>query len=183
MAFDCTAAPVVNTARLAGRHPLHQRSYLDFKLRLSDHLISDHGDRMAMAHSVEARFAFLDVELVEFLTRVPPELKLHEQQDKYLLRRVAERWLPAEIVAREKFGFHAPGLPTLLQDGHPAVHDLLSRDRIRRQGYFDADVVEGLKARYAQPGFRLNLPHEPDVLAIVLTFGILLDTYRLPSLA
>ena len=59
--FDCLNFQLVNKERLQSRHFIHQRSYLDFKLRLSDHLISDHGDRMSLANSVEARYPFLDL--------------------------------------------------------------------------------------------------------------------------
>ena len=71
--FDCLNHGLINKERLRGRHLVHQRSYLDFKLRLSDHLISDHGDRMTLANSVEGRYPFLDIDLVEFSTRIPPE--------------------------------------------------------------------------------------------------------------
>lgn len=180
--FDCLNFPVVNKARLAGRHPVHQRSYLDFRLRLSDHLISDHGDRMALAHSVEGRYPFLDVDLVEFSTLVPPDLKLNQFTEKYILRRVAEGLVPPGIIEREKYGFHAPGSPYLLKQGVEWVHDLLSYERIRRQGYFNPEVVEALKARYTEDGFKLNLPFEDDLLMIVLTFGIFLDVFGLPDL-
>jgi len=180
--FDCLNHGLINKERLRGRHPVHQRSYLDFKLRLSDHLISDHGDRMTLANSVEGRYPFLDIDLVEFSTRIPPDLKLHNYIEKYVLKRVAEDLLPREIVKREKFGFHAPGSPYLLQHGIEWVNDMMSHDRIRRQGYFNPDVIDRLRAEYTQRGFRLNLPFEDDLLIVVLTFSIFLDTFNLPSL-
>ena len=180
--FDCLNHGLINKERLRGRHPVHQRSYLDFKLRLSDHLISDHGDRMTLANSVEGRYPFLDIDLVEFSTRIPPDLKLHNYIEKYVLKRVAEDLLPREIVKREKFGFHAPGSPYLLQHGIEWVNDMVSHDRIRRQGYFNPDVIDRLRAEYTQRGFKLNLPFEDDLLIVVLTFSIFLDTFNLPSL-
>src|SRR5689334_14855096 len=180
--FDCLNHPLINKERLHGRHPVHQRSYLDFKLRLSDHLISDHGDRMALANSVEGRYPFLDIDLVEFSTRLPPDLKLHNCIEKYILKRVAEDLLPPEIVKREKFGFHAPGSAYLLQHGIEWINDMVSHDRIKRQGYFNPDVIDRLRAEYTQSGFKLNLPFEDDLLIIVLTFGIFLDTFNLPNL-
>jgi asparagine synthase (glutamine-hydrolysing) len=180
--FDCLKFPLVNKERLRGRHPVHQRSYLDFKLRLSDHLISDHGDRMALANSVEARYPFLDVDVIEFSKRIPPDLKLKSYTEKYILKRVADTLLPPEIVGREKFGFHAPGSPYLLQQGIDWVNDLLSYERIKRQGYFNPDTVETLKAVYSQPGFKLNQPFEDDLLVVVLTFGIFLDVFGMPNL-
>lgn len=180
--FDCLNHGLINKERLRGRHPVHQRSYLDFKLRLSDHLISDHGDRMTLANSVEGRYPFLDIDLVEFSTRVPPDLKLHNYIEKYILKRVAEDLLPREIVEREKFGFHAPGSPYLLQHGIEWVNDMVSHERIRRQGYFNPDAIDSLRAEYMQSGFKLNLPFEDDLLIVVLTFSIFLDTFNLPNL-
>lgn len=180
--FDCLEYGLVNTARLRDRHVIHQRSYLDFKLRLSDHLISDHGDRMALANSVEARYPFLDINLVEFSKEIPPHLKLNGFTEKYILRRVAEGLVPPEILNREKYGFHAPGSPFLLQQKIPWIQDLLAYERIERQGYFNPDVVENLKRQYAQEGFKLNLPFENDLLITVLTFNIFLDLFDLPSL-
>jgi asparagine synthase (glutamine-hydrolysing) len=180
--FDCLNFELVNKEKLQGRDFIHQRSYLDFKLRLSDHLISDHGDRMALANSIEARYPFLDIGLINFSRQIPPHLKLNQFTEKYILKKVAEDLLPDRIVKREKFGFHAPGSPYLLQQKLDWVHDTLSYERIKRQGFFNPDTVESLKRIYSREGFKLNLPFESDLLMIVLTFGIFLDTFRMPSL-
>lgn len=180
--FDCLNFELVNKDRLKDRHPIHQRSYLDFKLRLSDHLITDHGDRMSMLNSVEARYPFLDIDLVEFSKQIPPELKLNELTEKYILRKVAEGLVPPEIINREKYGFHAPGSPYLLRQNIEWINDLLSFERIKKQGYFNPHTIELLKKRYTKTGFRLNLPFENDLLMIVLSFGIFLETFDLPSL-
>lgn len=180
--IDCLNYPLVDKTQLAGRHPLHQRSYLDFKLRLADHLLSEHGDRMVMARSVEARYPFLDIDLVEFATRIPPSLKVNGYVDKYILRRMAEGVIPPQILKREKLGFRAPGTPLLLQRGSAWASDLLSYERIQRQGYFSPEIIEKLKRQYSQPGFRLHPHLEVDLLMIVLTFSLLCDRFGLPSL-
>ncbi|MEV4641949.1 asparagine synthase (glutamine-hydrolyzing) [Actinoplanes sp. NPDC049548] len=178
--IDCLNHPLVDRERLVGLHDLHRRSYLDLKLRLGDHLLGDHGDRMAFAHSVESRHPFLDRELVEFVATIPPELKLRGLQEKYLLKQVARNWIPRSIVEREKFGFTAPGSPHLLRQRDPAVDALLDRDRIEADGYFDPDRVEQLVRQYAEPGFRINVPFETDLLMTVITFNLLVDRYELP---
>jgi asparagine synthase (glutamine-hydrolysing) len=177
--FDCLRAPLVNRERIRNRHPVHQRSYLDFKLRLSDHLIGDHGDRMALANSVEARYPFLDIDLVEFSRTIPPELKLNQYVEKYILRKIAEGLVPQQILTREKYGFHAPGSPYLMSQNQDWINDLLSYSLIKRQGVFNADAIERLKKQYTREGFKLNLPFESDLLAIVLTFGVFLNTFEL----
>lgn len=180
--MDCLDLGVVNKERLQKRHYIHQRSYLDFKLRLSDHLISDHGDRMTMAHSVEGRYPFLDIHLVEFLKTMPVELKINQFSEKYILKKVASDFLPQEIINREKFGFVAQDSPSLLQRNIPWIQDLLSYERIERDGYFNPKTVERLKTLYSQKGFRLNIPFENDLLIVVLTFNIFLDLFNLPRL-
>ncbi len=181
--FDCLKHGVVNKERLANRDILHKRSYLDYKLRLVSHLIADHGDRMAYANSVEARYPFLDKNLVEFAAGIPPGLKLKEYEEKYILKRVARDMIPAEIIRREKFAFHAPGSPYLLKRDIEYIHDLLSFETIKRQGYFNPHTVEKLKEQYTHEKFRLNIPYESDLLIIVITFGIFLEEFKIPPLS
>lgn len=180
--FDFTRSNVIDTRRLKNIHPLHQRSYLDMKLRLGDHLVGDHGDRMLLANGVEGRFPFLDVEIAELACRMPPDLKLHGYEEKYILKEVARKYVPQSIVEREKYGFNAPGAPFLLRSRIEWVEDLLSPETIRRQGYFDPLAVAELKHRYSQPGFHLNSPTEDDVLLTVLTFGLFLEAFDMPNL-
>lgn len=175
--FNCLNHPVVKKERLANRDVLSKRSYLDYKLRLVDHLVSDHGDRMALANSVEVRYPFLDKDFIEFSTQVPPEIKLKDFTEKYILKKMASRFVPKTIIEREKFGFVAPGSPYLLQNDVEYINDLLSYDLIRRQDFFNADRIEELKNMYKQDGFALNIPFESDLLITVITFGILLDEY------
>ena len=66
-------------------------------------------DRASMMTSLESRAVFLDNDLVEFARRLPRHLKYRNGARKYLLRRVAETWLPESITARRKKGF---GIPT-----------------------------------------------------------------------
>ena len=180
--FECSNFPVINKERLRGRHILHKRSYLDFKLRLGHHLIADHGDRMTMANSIEARYPFLDIDLVEFCTQVPPDLKLNGFTEKYILKKAAQNLIPREIIEREKFGFVAPGSPQLLQQRIDWVYDLLSYERIKRQGYFNPETVEFLKKQYSQKDFKLQLSLDDDLLIVVLTFGLFLELFNLPDL-
>jgi asparagine synthase (glutamine-hydrolysing) len=180
--FDCLNWDVVNKDRLKDRHAVHQRSYLDFKLRLSDHLIKEHGDKMILANSVEGRYPFLDIDLVEFATTIPPDLKLNQFTEKYILKKVARDLVPHEIIVREKCGFRAPGSPQLLRPEIDWISDLLSYERIKRQGYFNPETVERLKRRYSQEQFDLHPHLDTDLLMVVLTFNIFLDAFHMPDL-
>jgi len=61
-----------------------------------------------MAHSLEMRSPFLDHKLVEYLAAFPSRLKIQGPKTKYLLRRLAEDYLPRDIVNRQKQGFMFP---------------------------------------------------------------------------
>jgi asparagine synthase (glutamine-hydrolysing) len=131
----------LNVERLRRWHPLHQALYLGMRVHLPGLLLSTAGDRVAMHSSVETRYPFLDEDLVTFLAGLHPRWKLRRFRDKYLLRRVAERWLPRSVAWRPKVMFRAPF--NLLEAGEaPAfVGQLLSPESLRQTGYFDPDHV------------------------------------------
>jgi asparagine synthase (glutamine-hydrolysing) len=180
--FACTGEPLVDPARLRGRHPVHKRSYVDFKLRLADHLLADHGDRVGYANSVEARYPFLDRAVIDWVRETPPAWLVRDGWEKYPLRLVAGRYLPDAIAMRRKFGFVAPSSAVLLQQRVEWVEDYLSPARLKAAGYFNTGAVERLKARYREPGFTLTTTFDTDLLMIVLTFEIFRDCFGIPSL-
>ncbi|RAJ26893.1 asparagine synthase (glutamine-hydrolyzing) [Pedobacter cryoconitis] len=175
--INCLYHQPINKNRVQKLDVLNKRAYIDYKIRLVDHLVSDHGDRMALANSVEVRYPFLDKDLIEFSTRIPSSLKLNDFTEKYILKQMASRFVPQEVCEREKFHFIAPGSPFLLQKNIDYVEHLLSYNTIQKQGYFDPDEVERLKKLYMQDGFSINEPYESDLLIVVLTFGIFLDHF------
>lgn len=65
-------------------------------------------DRASMLHSLEVRAPFLDIELVDFLRRLPADMKLRGGTTKWILRKAAQQLLPASILARRKQGFALP---------------------------------------------------------------------------
>ncbi|HEV7508326.1 MAG TPA: asparagine synthase (glutamine-hydrolyzing) [Thermoanaerobaculia bacterium] len=181
--IDCMAYPLIDKSRLSNRHALHKRSYLDFKLRLADHLLSDHGDRMAMARSVEVRYPFLDVEMVDFARRVPPSLKLNGMVEKYLVKRMAEGVIPPAIVEREKFGFRAPGSPMLLRRGYGWLEDLLSPEAVRHYEVFDPESVSRLALQYCREGYEIHPHLDTDLVMVVLTTHLLCELFALRGIA
>jgi len=123
--------------------PLNRMLYLDTKLWLPDLLLM-RGDKMTMAHSLEARVPLLDHHLVEFAASMPTRLKLAGRVRKYLLRRVARKFLPDEIIERTKQGFPIPISQWLRRESRDFMYDLLSDDAIRRRGLFQLDYVQRL---------------------------------------
>lgn len=65
-------------------------------------------DKMSMGASVEARVPFLDYRLVEFANSLPDRVRARGISGKTLVKKVAERYLPREVVHRRKSGFGVP---------------------------------------------------------------------------
>ena len=84
-------------------------------------------DRMSMAHALEVRSPLLDHRIVEFAARLPGRLKIDNQFGKLLLRRVAERRLPAEVLNQPKRGFSIPAGRWLRQELKPLAAEVIFR--------------------------------------------------------
>lgn len=179
--YDCMTQPLVDRTRLRGRHPLHKRSYIDFKLRIADHLLSDHGDRMSFANSVEGRYPFLDKDLIAFVTRLPPGLLMLDQREKYPLRMIAQPYVAPQILAREKFSFVGLGSPDILRGRHEWLMDLLSPNTIRQQGYLNPDAVARLRRMVEGDGYKLNQTFDVDLMMVVLSFQVFLEEFAIPD--
>jgi asparagine synthase (glutamine-hydrolysing) len=65
-------------------------------------------DRASMMHSLEVRAPFLDIDLVDFVRRIPSEYKLRHGTTKYILKKALEDILPRDILYRPKKGFGSP---------------------------------------------------------------------------
>jgi asparagine synthase (glutamine-hydrolysing) len=128
---------------MMGWSPLARDQYVEAKSLLAGYLLSAQGDRVAMAHSVEGRYPYLDHRLIEFASRLPPSFKIRGMTEKYLLRRALSGLLPADILRRTKQPYRAPDSESFFFDGKPLdyVADLMSSDGIRAAGYFDATAV------------------------------------------
>lgn len=179
---NCLNHFIINKERIKDIDILHKRSYVDFKLRMADHLLGDHGDRMEFSHSVEARFPFLDKDVVEFVAQMPPNIKLKNFDEKYILKKISKNYIPEEIVKRPKFAFTAPGSSEFLKSNKEYIEDMLSYERIKRHGIFNPSKIEQLKQEYSKPDFKLNVPYDNDYLMVVLTTEMLFDKFGLEGL-
>jgi asparagine synthase (glutamine-hydrolysing) len=131
----------LDTARMARWHPLNRALALGARVMLAGMLLSSKGDRVAMHSSVETRYPFLDEDVIAFLARLHPRWKLHGLTDKYVLRLLAERWLPKSIAWRKKAMFRAPMDAFHLENAPPFVDQLLTDEALRKTGYFDPAAV------------------------------------------
>jgi asparagine synthase (glutamine-hydrolysing) len=126
--------------------PLARDQYVEAKSLMAAYLLSSQGDRVAMANSIEGRFPYLDHRLIEFANRLPPQWKIRGLTEKHVLRRALHGLLPEDILARTKQPYRAPDAQSFFAGGEPLdfVADLLSAERVRAAGYFDAPAVSRL---------------------------------------
>ncbi|MBM4067724.1 MAG: asparagine synthase (glutamine-hydrolyzing) [Planctomycetes bacterium] len=140
----------LNLERARRWHPLNRSLYLGARVMLPGLLLASKGDRVAMNSSVETRYPFLDEEVYAFLAKLHPRWKMRGFRDKYILRKMAERWVPREIAWRRKAMFRAPfdAFHADPKDLPPFVEQLLSPESLARTGYFDVDNVRHWRDAY-----------------------------------
>src|SRR5258706_4176032 len=117
--------------------------YVDMRLWLPDDLLVK-VDRATMAYSLEARVPYLDHRFVEFVARLDPKLKQKGDARKYLLKKLAEKYLPREIVQRRKQGFVMPLSEWLASGLKSRVEDSLGAGGLEKRGLFRAGALARL---------------------------------------
>jgi asparagine synthase (glutamine-hydrolysing) len=122
--------------------------YGDATTYFPDQLLAK-ADVSAMAHSLETRSPFLAREVIEFAATLPTSLRLKKWTTKYLLKRVAERYVPAEALHRRKRGFVMPAADWLRGDLAPLARATVGSARFLDRGWLSADAVRGLLAEHA----------------------------------
>ena len=122
---------------------LNRQLYADLSLYLADDILVK-VDRMSMATSLETRAPFLDGDLMELAFSMPGHLKIKNGERKWILKQAMKGVLPDSILNRKKEGFSIPMKNWLRKELQPLMRELLSRDRVKRRGLFNADVVEHL---------------------------------------
>jgi asparagine synthase (glutamine-hydrolysing) len=153
--------------RVRGRHPLDVAQYTWSKTMLEGQILTWGGDRVDMAHALEARPAFLDHHLAEFATGIPPELRIRDGVEKWVLREAMRGVLPEALYRREKFPFMAPPSHTDLakRSGVEAlVSRWMSRSQVESGGLFDADAVEAALERWRDAGGSPEAANRRDIL-------------------
>jgi len=93
--------------RAPTEHPLSLIQYLDMKTYLVGDILTK-VDRASMAHSLEVRVPLLDHKFVEWISGLPPEMKLRGQEGKYIFKKSLAPHLPKDVLYRQKMGFGVP---------------------------------------------------------------------------
>ena len=122
--------------------------YTDLMTRIPDHLLTI-GDRMTMAHSLESRAPLIDYKVVEFAATIPANLKLNNRalkgnHLKYILREVASRYLPQELITLKKQGFRFPLGIWFRTDLKDFLRRLFDQSRFVELGLFEKSYIDNL---------------------------------------
>lgn len=121
------------------------RSAIDKALRIDTTvmLIDDpvkRVDNMTMAWGLEARVPFLDHELVELAAQVPPEYKI-KNDGKHILKEIARKILPSEVIDRPKGYFPVPSLKYFRGEYYDFARDIVTSTRAKNRDLFNDDYV------------------------------------------
>jgi asparagine synthase (glutamine-hydrolysing) len=159
---------------------VEQAQYLEATYFLSSALLGSQCDRPYMAHSIEARYPFLDEDVVDFALTLPQSSKLDGMTEKAVLKSAMGGAVPAQILDRVKQPYTAPEGNVFRSDAGKVLLDTyLSGQALARIGVFDVGRVEWLlrKLERSRTSFY-------DDLAIlwVLSTQVLADTYGVAHL-
>jgi asparagine synthase (glutamine-hydrolysing) len=160
--------------------PFEQAQFLETTILMPGYILSSQGDRMAMGHSVEGRFPFLDHRVVEFAASLRPQLKMKVLDEKHVLKRAMGHLIPVSVTRRPKQPYRAPDAVSLLGDaegrGRPEyVDELLSPTRARADGYFNPLALDKLLRKFEKGraiGIRDNM-----ALVGILSTQLLVDQF------
>lgn len=129
------------TAGAEGVDPLNAILALECRTSLVDRLLMK-VDMASMAYSLEARPPYLDPRVVEFSMNIPAKFKIRRFKGKYILRKIAEKYLPKNICWRRKHGFIVPVWDWVHSRGRDWLASVLEPSFLREIHFLDRAAVQ-----------------------------------------
>jgi asparagine synthase (glutamine-hydrolysing) len=94
-----------------------------------------------MSVSLETRIPYLDHRLIEFSFKIPEEYKVRENQGKWILKKVLERYIPKDLFDRPKKGFTVPLAEWLAGPLRDWAEALLNEINLKKEGFFNSEKI------------------------------------------
>lgn len=154
--------------------PIQRAQYLEVTTLFSNYLLSSQGDRVSMASSVECRYPFLDYEVADFAAALPDHMKIMGLNEKYIVKKIAHKYVPDRITGRKKFPYRAPiDISKLLQDEY--IRYITSECSLKQFNVFNPNTV----AKFLSSVEAKESPSERDCMMFmgVLTTQILCEQF------
>ena len=104
-------------------------------------------DKLSMANSLESRVPFLDIDLVNYVIGIDPEIKFSKDNGKLLLKNAIEDIVPANVLKNPKVGFIPPVEHWNEKSNKKFINQLLSEQKINDYGIFNTEYIENLKSK------------------------------------
>ena len=123
--------------------PLSRAQYLDIKTYLPGDILTK-VDRASMAHALEVRAPILDHELVEWISGLPPAMKLNGREGKYIFKKSLQPYVPEAILYRPKMGFAVPLASWFRGPLRERVRQTILGPALANSGIFDTDFLRQL---------------------------------------
>jgi asparagine synthase (glutamine-hydrolysing) len=154
---------------------LAQDQYLEVRTLLSGYLLASQGDRMLMGHSVEGRFPFLDVNVVELANSLPASYKLRVMDEKHVLKGAGRGLVPDAILQRPKQPYRAPDALSFVAPGAPDwIREVVEPGAVAATGVFDPRAVERLWRKCESTGGGEQFSNADNMALVgVLSTGLL----------
>lgn len=170
----------ISPEMIEGRHPLDQAQYTWSKTMLECQILNWGGDRVDMANGMESRPPFLDHHLVDFAVQIPPELRIKDETEKWVLKEAVRDVVPNTLYEREKFAFMAPPAHTD-EKKKAAIEKLfdtyLSDAAIEKAGIFDLERMKNFIKEYKEETDDVALVRKDALINHILGLQILHDLY------
>jgi asparagine synthase (glutamine-hydrolysing) len=155
--------------------------FIEMKTLLSGYLLSSQGDRVAMAHSIEGRYPFLDHRVIEYCCKLPSNVRMRVLSEKNILKESMKDLVPAPILKRTKQPYRAPDAKSFFGGRIPGyVSELLSEENLNKTGYFNTKAVSALvkKCRHNPVlGFKDNMAIV-GVISTLLVHDMFIDNFN-----
>ena len=120
---------------------------LDYKTYMIDDILVK-VDRATMSVGLEGREPFLDQRIIEFVAQLPSELKYKNGSKKYLLKKIAHKYIPKQLLEKPKSGFGLPVYEWLKTDLKHLLFDYINEEQLSKHNFINAENAINLRDEF-----------------------------------